>query len=70
MKKRDNDTIYLAPSLSFERVLITNLVVSKAEMFEIAAAIPWGVLQVAHVLRCRANGRSTTMSGPDSTNER
>jgi len=48
---------------------ITNLVVSRAEIFEFAAPIPWDVLQAVHVLRCRANGRSTMIGGPESTNE-
>ena len=36
---------------------------------ELAATISWDVLQDTHVLRCRANGRSTMISGPESMNE-
>ena len=46
-----------------------NLVVSRAKIFELSVSIPWHVLQAAHVLCCRANGRSITISSPDSMNE-
>jgi len=46
--------------------VIFNLVVSGVEILEFAAAIPWDVLQAVHVLRCRTNGRSITITGPDS----
>jgi len=46
---------------------ICNLFVSGGQ--NLAAAIPWDVLQAVHVLRCRTNGRSITITGPDSMNE-
>jgi hypothetical protein len=51
--------------------IMFNLVVSRAKIFELAVSIPLDVLQAAHVLCCRANGRSITIiiSGPDSMNE-
>jgi hypothetical protein len=49
--------------------VIFNLVVSGVEILELAAAIPWDVLQVVHVLRCRTNGRSITITSPESMNE-
>jgi len=48
--------------------IIFNLVVSRVEILELATAIPWDALQAVHILRCRTNGRSITISGPDSMN--
>jgi len=44
MKRRGDDAIYLAPSLPSNRYAIFNpKVVSRAEIFELATAIPWDV---------------------------
>lgn len=52
--------------------IIFNLVVSRVEIAELAAAIPWDgdVLQAVHVLRRRTNSRSITITGPDSNEGR
>jgi hypothetical protein len=49
--------------------IVFNLDVSRAKIFELAAAIPWDLLQAAYVLRCRANGGSITISDPHSMNK-
>ena len=70
MKKEEVTMLYtwclLFPSDGY---FIINLIVSRAETFELTAPITWDVLQDTHVLRCRANGRSTMISGPESMNE-
>jgi hypothetical protein len=49
--------------------VICNLVVSGIEILTLVAAIPWDALQSVHVLRCRTNGRSITITSPDSMNK-
>jgi hypothetical protein len=44
--------------------VIFNIVVSGVEISDLAASVPWDVLQAVHVLRCRT--RSITITGPDS----